>query len=137
MILSPDVPVFRDDAGQTLGNPYHLSFLTAPAVNAGAIRSNEPHREPLIGSTLAVRIAKILAVAAHHHCAHLVLGAWGCGVFRNDPDQVAGLFASALRDDSRFRNRFATVVFAVLDRTDSEEIIAPFRRHFEEAPNHV
>ena len=130
MILSGSVPVFRDDAGNLLGEPYHLGMLTAPAVNAGAIRDNEPHREPLIASTMAARIAKVLAIAAEHQFEHLILGAWGCGVFRNDPAEVASLFAAALLEDVRFRNRFQTVVFAVLDNTAAESIIAPFRRQF-------
>ena len=35
-ILSPDVPVFRDDGGAPLDRPYKVSFLTMPAVNVGA-----------------------------------------------------------------------------------------------------
>jgi len=135
MILSPDVPVFRDDSGQLLDEPYALSILTAPAANAGAIRDNEPHRIAQIATTMANRIAKILGIAARNDYEHLILGAWGCGVFRNDPDEVAGLFASALLKDDRFRNRFRTVVFAVLDSTADESVIGPFRRRFAAVPN--
>ena len=35
MIYSPDVPVFRDDEDRLLDRPYPVSFVTAPAVNAG------------------------------------------------------------------------------------------------------
>jgi len=132
MILSPDVPVFRDDSGQLLDEPYALSMLTAPAANAGAIRDNEPHRIAQIATTMAHRIAKILGIAARNDYEHLILGAWGCGVFRNDPGEVAGLFASALLEDDRLRNRFRTVVFAVLDSTADESVIGPFRRRFAE-----
>jgi len=41
----------------------------------------------------------------------LVLGAWGCGVFGNDPATVAKLFNEALIEFSCFRR----VIFAVLD----------------------
>src|SRR5262245_61320885 len=44
MIYSPDVPVFRDDADALLDRPYPVSFVTAPAVNVGALRTNEPDR---------------------------------------------------------------------------------------------
>ena len=132
MILSPEVPVFRDDSGQLLEEPYGLTMLTAPAANAGAIRDNEPHRIAQIAPTMATRIAKVLGIAASNEYMHLILGAWGCGVFRNNPDEVAGLFASALHDDDRFRNRFRTVVFAVLDSTADESVIGPFRRRFAE-----
>jgi uncharacterized protein (TIGR02452 family) len=41
MIYSPDVPVFRDDDDALLEQPYLLSFVTAPAVNAGVVRARE------------------------------------------------------------------------------------------------
>src|SRR5262245_25091434 len=89
MIYSPDVPVFRDDDDALLEQPYLLSFLTAPAVNAGAVRrSEEKEIEPVMRS----RIAKVLTVAVVHEHDTLVLGAWGCGVFRNDPRRVAQWF---------------------------------------------
>lgn len=131
MIVSPNVPVFRDDEGILLVNPYRLSILTSPAVNAGAIRKNEPEKVNLIRPTMAARIANVLAVAAHHGYEHLILGAWGCGVFRNDPEEVAELFADALRQDARFSNRFRSVTFAVYDVTSDERIITPFRHLFE------
>jgi uncharacterized protein (TIGR02452 family) len=129
MILSCNVPVFRDDAGGLLANPYCVAMLTAPAVNAGAMWTNEPHRQDLIQPTMAARIAKVLAVAASHSFDHLILGAWGCGVFRNDPSKIAKLFSEAFRGDDRFHSRFKTVVFAVLDNTTDESTIGPFRQH--------
>jgi uncharacterized protein (TIGR02452 family) len=130
MILSPDVPVFRDDTGQLLDAPYLLSILTAPAVNAGAVQSNEPEQLSLIAPTMTERIAKLLAVAAHHGYEHLVLGAWGCGVFRNDPVEVAGMFSAALGENGDFGNRFGSVVFAVLDHSENKAVVAPFQRRF-------
>jgi uncharacterized protein (TIGR02452 family) len=131
MILSPGVPVFRDEAGELRETPYYVGILTAPAVNAGAVLANEPERSDEIGPTMARRIAKVLAIAASGQYEHLILGAWGCGVFRNEPAQIAGLFAAALLDDERFRGRFQSVLFAVLDRTTDETIVGPFREHFD------
>jgi uncharacterized protein (TIGR02452 family) len=128
MIFSPGVPVFRDDEGSLLSEPYCLSIVTAPAPNAGAIHKNEPERVSQIGPALSRRIARLLALAVQQGSEHLILGAWGCGVFRNDPEQVAALFAAPLREDRRFRGRFRSVVIAVLDTTPDERIIGPFRR---------
>lgn len=55
----------------------------------------------------------MLAVAAMHGHRRLVLGAWGCGVFRNDPATVAEAFALALADAVGWFDR---ITFAVLDR---------------------
>ncbi|MEV4351319.1 TIGR02452 family protein [Actinoplanes sp. NPDC049596] len=114
IIYSPAVPVFRDDKGQLLGEPYAVSFLTAAAPNAGAIARNQPALLPGIPAVLERRAARVLAVAAAHGHRRLVLGAWGCGVFANDPAVVASAFKVALQDGPWFDE----VVFAVLgDRT--------------------
>ncbi|MER7914196.1 TIGR02452 family protein, partial [Streptomyces sp. NPDC096068] len=57
-----------------------------------------------------------------------VLGAWGCGVFQNDPEQVAGAFRALLTGDDRFAGHFEEVVFAVLDRASGTPTLAAFAR---------
>jgi len=115
MIFSPNVPVFRDDAGKLLQQPYLLSFITAPAVNAGAVRKNEPNNVDKIKSVMISRAEKVLSVVAYHHCDALILGAWGCGVFRNDPVDVAEMWFTLLKENDLFVNRFKKVSFAVID----------------------
>jgi uncharacterized protein (TIGR02452 family) len=66
MIFSPNVPVFRDEQGKLLENPYLLSFITAPAVNAGAVRKNEPKKVNQINSIMLSRAENVLAIAAIH-----------------------------------------------------------------------
>ncbi|MFD6890736.1 TIGR02452 family protein [Streptomyces sp. NPDC059957] len=114
VIHSPGVPVFRDDRGDLLDTPFRAGFLTSPAPNAGTIRRQEPDREPEIPAALARRAELVLEVAALHGYRGLVLGAWGCGVFRNDPAQVAEAFRGLLT--GRFAGVFEQVVFGVLDR---------------------
>lgn len=130
MIFSPAVPVFRNDATELLPAPYVVGMLTSPAVNAGAVLNSEPERAEEIAPVMAARIAKVLSVAASEGYEQLVLGAWGCGVFRNEPETIADLFAEALLGDSQFARRFKRVVFAVLDNTADESIVGPFRSRF-------
>jgi uncharacterized protein (TIGR02452 family) len=54
-----------------------------------------------------------------HDQRALVLGAWGCGVFRNDPAVVADVFAGLLEDG--FAAAFDRVTFAVLDRGEGRD----------------
>jgi uncharacterized protein (TIGR02452 family) len=131
MIYSPDVPVFRDDEDALLERPYPVSFVTAPAVNVGALRGNEAGQ---IEPVMRARMEKVLSLAVVHGHDVLVLGAWGCGVFANDPDRVAGWFHHHLTGDGTFRGAFRKVVFAVLDRTDDRSMIRPFERHFGSGP---
>ncbi|MGW3325651.1 TIGR02452 family protein [Streptomyces virginiae] len=114
VIHSPGVPVFRDDRGGLLETPFRVGFLTSPAPNAGTIRRQEPERTAEIPAALARRAELVLEVAALHGYRRLVLGAWGCGVFRNDPAQVAEAFRSLLA--GRFAGVFEQVVFGILDR---------------------
>ncbi|KOU22106.1 hypothetical protein ADK52_22410 [Streptomyces sp. WM6372] len=114
VIHSPGVPVFRDDRGELLDTPFRAGFLTSPAPNAGTIRRQEPERVAEIPAALARRAERVLETAALHGYPRLVLGAWGCGVFRNDPAQVAEAFRALLA--GRFAGVFERVVFAVLDR---------------------
>lgn len=112
VIHSPDVPVFRDDKGALLAEPHEVSFLTAAAPNRGAIARSQPDRLSAVPQALARRAARVLRIAAAHGHRRLVLGAWGCGVFANDPAVVAAGFRQALAENPYFEH----VVFAVLDR---------------------
>lgn len=116
MIYSPDVPVFKDDDGILLDHYYKVSFLTYPAVNAGVVLQREAHRAEEIYQVMTHRVHRTLAFAQSKGYKCLVLGAWGCGVFQNNPKHIARIFADALGND--FKNTFEHVEFAVLDRND-------------------
>lgn len=128
VIYSLGVPVFRDDEGALLAEPYLCAFITAPAVNAGVVLERDRSRRAEVRATMARRIARVLAIAALHGHMALVLGAWGCGVFRNDPAEIAELFATALAGP--FQGTFAEIVFAVLDSSPERRFIGPFEQAF-------
>ncbi|MEU9256306.1 TIGR02452 family protein [Streptomyces sp. NPDC048270] len=130
VIHSPGVPVFRDDRGGLLEEPFRVGFLTSPAPNAGTIRRQEPERAGEIPGALARRAGLVLEVAALHGYRGLVLGAWGCGVFQNDPAVVAEAFRALLA--GRFAGVFDRVVFGILDR--KPEPREAFERAFGRAP---
>ncbi len=130
MIYSPDVPVFRDDDDALLEHPYLLSFVTAPAVNLGALRRNEPDRLHQVEPVMLSRMEKLLSLAVIHGHGALVLGAWGCGVFANDPERVADWFHRHLAREGNFRAAFRKVVFAVLDRTEDRSTLRAFEKRF-------
>ncbi len=116
-IFSPRVPFFRDDEGALLVRPILASVITAPAPNAGAIAQNEPSNSVHVGPTLRRRAELVLRIGIAQGIDRLVLGAWGCGVFQNDPHEVAQAFAELLLPAGRFDGVFTQVAFAVFDRT--------------------
>ena len=128
VIYSPSVIVFRDDDGKLLETPLTCSFLSAPAPNAGVVLQQDPRRGDDVRRALQSRISKVLSVAAAHGYDAIILGAWGCGVFKNDPQDVATQFQGALTGD--FAGVFRLIHFAILDRSSGEVIIAPFEQAF-------
>lgn len=114
MIYSPKVPVFRKDKGELLNKPVLCNFITSPAVNAGVVKKQEPERAGEIPDAMDVRTDKMLSLALHQGNEVLILGAWGCGVFKNDPKEIAGLFKKYLH--GKYKNKFKRVVFAVLTK---------------------
>jgi uncharacterized protein (TIGR02452 family) len=122
-ILSPHCPVFRDDDG-VLHAPRLVSFVTCAAPNAGAVRANQPEQAGQIPRVLLQRAEGVLALAASCGYRTLVLGAWGCGVFRNDPAEVAGAFRELLFGAAEWSCHFETIAFSVFDGSAS---LATFR----------
>lgn len=113
VIYSPGVPVFRDDSGGLLARPYRVAFLTASAPNVSAI--TDPAHRAEVPTILSRRAGKVLAIARRHGHRRIVLGAWGCGVFGNDPSTVAGAFAGLLLSGGPYADTFDHVVFAIMD----------------------
>ena len=129
MIVSPACPFFRTDDGLLLESPVQGGVITSPAPNRGAIRSNRPEELPFVAEVLQRRSQSILAVAAKHGYRRLILGAWGCGVFQNDPQVVARCFKQGLAH-SDWAGRFEQVLFSVYDTSASGEIHRAFEHCF-------
>lgn len=121
-IYSPNVPVFRSDNGTGLPNPWPLSFLTCAAPYVPEVG------QPQAGDLLQKRILRVLEIAQSLGHASLVLGAWGCGAFKNDPIRTASDFRNALENE--FRGVFSDVVFAVSDWSPDRRFLGPFRDVF-------
>ncbi|UJR11182.1 hypothetical protein I4U23_015363 [Adineta vaga] len=107
MIYSPRVTIFKDDDGELLSLPYHVGILTVPAPNAGVIKDRIESR-----ITMEQRVKRLLYVFKAHKHDVLILGAFGCGVFRNNPFDVAMIFREQL-ESSEYRNSFKRIIFAI------------------------
>jgi uncharacterized protein (TIGR02452 family) len=121
-IYSPDVPVFRDDNGAALAQPWLLSFLTCAAPYAKRVG------QPRSADLLSQRIERVLSIAQAYGHLSLVLGAWGCGAFGNDAQRAAADFRIAL--ETGFDGVFSEVVFAVTDWSPERKFLGPFRDAF-------
>ena len=121
-ILSPLVPVFRDDNGSEIGAPWTLDVLTCAAPYAPTVGRD------LARDLLRSRIHRVLAIARARGYASLVLGAWGCGAFGNDAHAAATDFREAL--EGSFAGAFDEIVFAITDWSRERWYLGPFRDVF-------
>lgn len=129
ILVSPCVEVFADAKGRALEKPFTVAVMTAPAPLAKGVRDKAALRE-----TVDVRVDGMLDVAARCGYTKLVLGAWGCGAFGNDPEQMADAFAEGLgRHGVHLSQRggssptpFGLVCFAVLDNSVSRKTYQAF-----------
>jgi uncharacterized protein (TIGR02452 family) len=123
MIYSPRCPVFRNDDGDLMPEPYLVDFITSAAPNAGRMGREKEG----LGAILGQRAAKILALGANEGATAIILGAWGCGVFRNDVGQVARTFAELLADE--FKGAFDHVEFAIIDGKTHDSFVQAYEAY--------
>lgn len=126
IIYSPLVPIIKNEEGEPMDEAIRASIITAPAVNTGVVLRNEPDNIENIAPFMARRIDMVLAICQKYGYDTLVLGAWGCGVFQNDPAAIAKMFKEKL--EGKYKNQFQKVVFSVYAR--DERFIKPFRMEF-------
>ncbi len=132
MLLSPDVLVFRNEKCELLKEPFHVGVITIPAPNrhgAALLTSSAVIRETMVN-----RIRIMLRVAAKHDYKNLVLGAWGCGAFGNNPKDVAAYFKQVLVDEN-YGECFEKICFAIYGKEDGKNITA-FREQFRDAASY-
>lgn len=88
--------------------------ITSAAPNWGAAsRYQKVTKEELL-QVFKQRIDAIMVVAEMQAIDIIVLGAFGCGVFRNDPHMVAELFKESI--EKHFSKSFKKIVFAIPDK---------------------
>ena len=115
-VYTPDAIYFRESEQKgyaLLEKPVSLSFITVAGMNRpdltiGGMIANH-HVEPIKN-----KIRTIFRMGLIHGHDSLVLGALGCGAFRNPPRHVARLFHEVI-DEPEFKNRYRLIVFAILD----------------------
>ena len=138
-ILSPCMEVFRKPDGSFLEEPYDVAVLTMAAPYAPALRGMTPAD---VFDIFKTRILGMLHIAVENGYRHLVLGAWGCGAFGNDPQMVSRAFYEALKEvrgashngrskGPDCRSLFDHICFAVLDRSREKANYLAFKGRFD------
>lgn len=136
-VYTPEACVFKGlekDGYPLLDEFFQLSFIAVPAMNRPALDCNGRIVTGLIHG-IKNKIRTIFRIGLRKGHDALVLGAWGCGAFRNPPAHIARLFHEVL-DEVEFKNKFRQIVFAILEDHNSrkehnpEGNLIPFKREF-------
>lgn len=105
-LYTPNIRFFRDNKNCLAD----VITCAAPNYKAASKYHNVSKFENL--SVLKDRTRFVLDVASEEQVDTLILGAWGCGVFGQDPTEVAECFMNKLKKHQDIEN----VVFAVIDK---------------------
>ena len=139
LIYSPDVYVIKTDTSfpdrMNENDWYKVNVITCAAPNlkewpgnvmnpdagypAAKITRQELH------ALLERRIRRIFQTAASEGNEVLILGAFGCGAFRNPPDVVADVFCQITGE---FIRQFETIEYAVFHTDRETENYSAFKR---------
>lgn len=128
IIYTPDVLVLKNDNYQPYdkSDRFKVDVITCAApnlreYNVDMFNIDKPLEKPISDEELKAihikRARQILSVAASKGVDVLILGAFGCGVFRNSPKVVAEAYKEVIKD---FRKAFDTIEFAVYCAKDTE-----------------
>ena len=102
----------------------------APKLGREYHSGSDPALDEKLSAVYRSRIRRILEIAAFRKAEILVLGAFGCGAFHNDPDLVSKAFDEVLKE---YLNRFELVEFAVYCRDSETRNYRAFRRNLSTA----
>lgn len=111
LIFTPDCPVWKLGE-KTLDSPFLVSFITSPAVHNFNVQTREEIRD-----VHHERIKKILYCAICNGVKNIILGAYGCGAFHNNPEDVANSFKYWLVDQN-LKDYFESISFSIIERKD-------------------
>ena len=135
-IYSPDVTFFREGLDCTfMEEPFQCAIVTCAALNLNGrhpLKLTDDGNMPSQAKAItANKIRTIFRLALRHHHDAMVLGAFGCGAFRNPPEEMAMIFKSVLNEDE-FRDRFRLVSFPIIEDHNSNNVnLQAFQKVFE------
>lgn len=138
IIYTPGVTVFKTDTSHPQLMPeedwYDVDVITCAAPNLRQVPSNSYNsgdgkkavkiRDSELQKIHEKRLRRILDVALLEGADTVILGAFGCGAFRNSPSCVATAAAKVLPE---YLRAFRNIEFAVYCRSDDDTNYRTFR----------
>lgn len=137
-VYTPSVTVFREEESngfRLMEEPRELGFISVAGMNRPQLRTDGMIADHLV-EPIRHKIRTILRIGLIHGHDSLVLGALGCGAFRNPPAHIARLFHEVILENE-FADKYRHISFAILEDHNShrqhnqEGNYLPFKNEFE------
>lgn len=109
VIYSKDIVIFKDDVTYNTINMRTIDVITSPAPCCQLTDIDAYN-------IYVSRMKNFIGTAIDNNVDCIVLGAWGCGVFQQNPEIVAKAFADVLND---YGGYFKSIVFAFKSTSDT------------------
>lgn len=132
VMITPNVEVFKDEAGELIENSMNLAVISCAAPISKNFKSIEEKNQ--YDNMFYLRILSLLLCASYYEYDYLILGAWGCGAFGNDAKDVADLFKKAIYMEDlnglKICRNFKRIDFAVLNNRKNNYNFGCFNNTF-------
>lgn len=120
LLYSKGVTTFKDDLTYKVIENVDIDIITCPAPN-----HTNWETSPL--SIYEKRIEQIVWSAIYNHADTIILGAWGCGAFGQDPYLMGLAFANVLNN---FSGYFRDVIFAIPSGKNYTQVLLAFENTY-------
>lgn len=121
-VFTSNAIVFRDleqKGYALLDTPYEMSFISVAGMNRPEINNEGMIVDELV-EPIKNKMRTIFRIGLDNGFEALVLGALGCGAFRNPPRHIARLFHEVM-DEPEFKGMYKLIVFAILEDCNSHK----------------
>lgn len=120
LIYTKNVLVFKDDDEIPKLMPksewYQVDIITCAAPY---LEKNKYTNKTVLKEIFKSRIKNIFEAALDNSVEVIVLGAFGCGAFKNPPDVVAKAFHEVI-EENRYYNCFKYILFAIKESNEND-----------------
>lgn len=142
-VFTPAVTYFRESESKgyaLMNDPVYFAVISVAGINRPELTPDGNEIAPHLVAGVKNKIRTIFRLGLKNYCDSLVLGALGCGAFRNPPRHISRLFHEVM-DEPEFKNKYRRIVFAILEDHNSKKShnpegnFNPFEEEFKNMDN--
>ena len=127
-IYSPNVVIISQN--ESMHYKRYSKLKTMSIITMAAYNNNKPNvSQETINKLMYKKIDMIFKMAIYNSHDTIILSAFGCGAFNNDPKIIAGIFKKVI-DYNYYRIYFKYIIFAIIDDFNSHGNYTSFKNIF-------